>query len=180
MWEPRHLTTQWAFTAWYKGSFSFTWPNDATSICMAEGTPRKLATATQPQFPRTVISLSWIYVTEWSSANWGYGNATLGKTEKLKFQATEHASLLAVALPRGFLVSAFLQFALLHSVTYCDVFPVNTSNNLWILDFMADVLVMRQAELQSIITIAVSLQSLLKSSQLITTLNLTGMHCTLC
>jgi hypothetical protein len=40
---------------------------------------------------------------------------------------------------------------------YCDVFPVNTSNNLRILDFMLDLLVMRQAELQSIITIAVSL-----------------------
>jgi hypothetical protein len=56
----------------------------------------------------------------------------------------------------------------------------NTSNNLRILDYMPDLLVMRQVELQSIITIAVSLQSLLKSSQLITTLNLTGIHCTLC
>jgi hypothetical protein len=33
----------------------------------------------------------------------------------------------------------------------------NTSNNLRILDLMPDLLVMRQAELQSIITIAVSL-----------------------
>jgi hypothetical protein len=40
---------------------------------------------------------------------------------------------------------------------YFDVFPVNTSNNLRILDFMLDLLVMRQAELQSIITIAISL-----------------------
>jgi hypothetical protein len=31
-----------------------------------EGTPRKLATATQPQFPRIVISLSWTHVIEWS------------------------------------------------------------------------------------------------------------------
>jgi hypothetical protein len=36
-----------------------------------ESTPRKLVTATQPQFPRIVISLSWAHVTEWSSANWG-------------------------------------------------------------------------------------------------------------
>jgi hypothetical protein len=36
-----------------------------------EGTPRKLAGATQPQFPRIVISLSWTQVTEWSSAYWG-------------------------------------------------------------------------------------------------------------
>jgi hypothetical protein len=34
-----------------------------------EGTPRKLATATQPQFPRIVISLSLTHVTERSSAN---------------------------------------------------------------------------------------------------------------
>jgi hypothetical protein len=39
-----------------------------------EGTPRKQTTATQPQFPRTIISLSWTHVTEWSSANWGNGN----------------------------------------------------------------------------------------------------------
>jgi hypothetical protein len=41
-----------------------------------EGTPRKLATATQPQFPLTVFSLSWTHVTEWSSAKWGNGKAT--------------------------------------------------------------------------------------------------------
>jgi hypothetical protein len=29
-------------------------------------------------------------------------------TEKLNFQATEHVSLLTIALPRGFLVSAVL------------------------------------------------------------------------
>jgi hypothetical protein len=29
----------------------------------------------QPQFPRTVISLSWTDVTEWSSTNCGKGNA---------------------------------------------------------------------------------------------------------
>jgi hypothetical protein len=34
-----------------------------------QGTPRKLATATQLQFPKTVISLSGTHVTEWSSAN---------------------------------------------------------------------------------------------------------------
>jgi hypothetical protein len=34
----------------------------------AEGTPRELATATQPQFPRIVISLSWTHVSEWSNA----------------------------------------------------------------------------------------------------------------
>jgi hypothetical protein len=38
--------------------------------CQAEGTPWKLATATQPQFPRVVTSLSWTHVTEWSSSNW--------------------------------------------------------------------------------------------------------------
>jgi hypothetical protein len=35
-------------------------------------------------------------------------NTTSGKTEKLDFQATEHASLLTIALPCGFLVSAVL------------------------------------------------------------------------
>jgi hypothetical protein len=35
-------------------------------------------------------------------------NATRRKTEKLNFQATEHASLFTIALPRGFLVSAVL------------------------------------------------------------------------
>jgi hypothetical protein len=39
--------------------------------CRGGGTPRKLATATQPQFPRTVISLSWTHVTKWCSVNWG-------------------------------------------------------------------------------------------------------------
>jgi hypothetical protein len=62
----------------------------------------------QPQFLRIVISLSWTHVTEWSSANWGNGNATRGKTEKLNFQATGHTSLLTIAFPRGFLVSAVL------------------------------------------------------------------------
>jgi hypothetical protein len=62
----------------------------------------------QPQLPRIVISLNWTHVTEWSSANWGNGNATRGEAEKLNFQATEHASLLLVALPRGFLVTAIL------------------------------------------------------------------------
>jgi hypothetical protein len=42
---------------------------------LGRGTPRKLATATQPQFPRTVTTLSWTHVTEWSSANWGNDNA---------------------------------------------------------------------------------------------------------
>jgi hypothetical protein len=36
------------------------------------------------------------------------GNETRGETEKLNFQATEHAGLLTVALPHGFLVSAVL------------------------------------------------------------------------
>jgi hypothetical protein len=52
-------------------------------------------------------SRSWTPVSEWSSANWGNGNATRGKT-KLNFQATGHASLLTTALSRGFLVSAVL------------------------------------------------------------------------
>jgi hypothetical protein len=43
-----------------------------------------------------------------SGANSGNGNATHGTTEKLNFQATEHASLLTTALPRGFLGSAHL------------------------------------------------------------------------
>jgi hypothetical protein len=42
--------------------------------CKKEGTPRKLATATQLQFPRNVIRLSWTRGTKWSSANWGNGN----------------------------------------------------------------------------------------------------------
>jgi hypothetical protein len=58
------------------------------------------------EFSRTVNSLSWTHVNEWSSTNWGCGNATRGKTEKLNFQATEHSILLTIALPRGFLVSA--------------------------------------------------------------------------
>jgi hypothetical protein len=43
--------------------------------CWGEGTPRKLETPTQPQFSRTVISLSWAHVTEWSRAYWGNGKA---------------------------------------------------------------------------------------------------------
>jgi hypothetical protein len=31
-------------------------------------------------------------------------------------------------------------------VLYCDVLPVNSSNNLWILDFMLDLLDTHQAE----------------------------------
>jgi hypothetical protein len=69
-------------------------------------------TATQLQFPITVISLSWTHVTERSSENWGNSNATHGKTEKLNFQAMEHASLLTIALLWGFLVSAVIQHAL--------------------------------------------------------------------
>jgi hypothetical protein len=46
-------------------------PVQAGRQCKGEGTPRKLATATQPQFPRIVISLSWTHVIIWSSANWG-------------------------------------------------------------------------------------------------------------
>jgi hypothetical protein len=57
----------------------------------------------QPQFPRIIFSTSWTHVTEWISANWGNGNATHGETEKLNFQATEHASLLTIEMPRGFL-----------------------------------------------------------------------------
>jgi hypothetical protein len=40
---------------------------------------------------------------------------------------------------------------------YCDVLVGNTSNNLRTLGLMPDLLVIRQAELQLIITIAVSL-----------------------
>jgi hypothetical protein len=47
---------------------------DKVWVSKGEGTPRKLATATQPQFPRIIISRSWIHVTEWSSANWGNSN----------------------------------------------------------------------------------------------------------
>jgi hypothetical protein len=36
----------------------------------------------------------------------GNGNATRRDSEKLNFQATDQASLLTIALPRGFLVSA--------------------------------------------------------------------------
>jgi hypothetical protein len=35
-------------------------------------------------------------------------NATRGNTEKLNIQTTEQASLLTIALSRGFLMSAFL------------------------------------------------------------------------
>jgi hypothetical protein len=48
--------------------------NRKVTLTLGEGTPRKLATATQPQFPRTVISLSWTHITEWSSAYWGNDN----------------------------------------------------------------------------------------------------------
>jgi hypothetical protein len=81
----------------------------ASAIPQGEGTQRKLAIATQPEFPRIVISLSWTHVTEWSRANWGNGNATSRKTEKLNCMTTEHVSLLTVALPRGSLVSAVLR-----------------------------------------------------------------------
>jgi hypothetical protein len=58
-----------------------------TKFCVlaskVEGTTRKVATATQPQFPRIVINLS-----EWSNENWENGNATRGGAEQLKFQAT--------------------------------------------------------------------------------------------
>jgi hypothetical protein len=50
-------------------------PELNTCYWMKQRKLRKLATATQPQFPRTVVSLSWTHVTEWSSANWGNGNA---------------------------------------------------------------------------------------------------------
>jgi hypothetical protein len=76
------------------------------NITLGQSTPRE--TATQPQFPRIVTSMSWTHVTEWSSANWRDGNATHGKTEEFNFQATEYASLLTLALPRGFLLSAVL------------------------------------------------------------------------
>jgi hypothetical protein len=39
------------------------------------GTPRRVATATQPQFPRIAVILSWTHVSEWSSTNWGNGSA---------------------------------------------------------------------------------------------------------
>jgi hypothetical protein len=55
--------------------------------CRAGGTPRHLATATQPRFPRIVISLNWTHVNEWSSANWGNGNASRGMIEELNLQA---------------------------------------------------------------------------------------------
>jgi hypothetical protein len=74
----------------------------------AEVTPRKLATAMQPWFPRTVINQSWTHVTDWSSANWVNSNATCRKADKLNFQVTEHATLLKTALTCGFLVSAGL------------------------------------------------------------------------
>jgi hypothetical protein len=65
----------------------------------------------QPQRNRDFLELlsdSWIHVSEWSNANWGNGNATRGETEKLNFQAPEHATLPTVALPCGFLVFAVL------------------------------------------------------------------------
>ena len=74
-----------------------------------EGTRRKLATATKPEYPIILISQSWTCVTECSSANWGEGHATRREAEKINFQATEHAGLLTDALPRDFLVSAVLQ-----------------------------------------------------------------------
>jgi hypothetical protein len=73
------------------------------SNCKAGSTPRKLVTATQPWFPKIIISLSWTNVIEWSSENWGNGNATRGQTETLNFLATEHDSLLTIELPRRFL-----------------------------------------------------------------------------
>jgi hypothetical protein len=80
---------------------------------------RKLSTATQPQFPRTVIRLRVEHV----ELN---GVAQIEKTamqlqrnsrkaEKLKSQATEQASLLTDVLPRRVLVSGVL-------TCFCDSF----------------------------------------------------------
>jgi hypothetical protein len=54
------------------------------------------------------FSFGLTHGTEWSSAHRGNGNATRQKTEKLKFQATEQASLLTTVLLCSFLVSAVL------------------------------------------------------------------------
>jgi hypothetical protein len=83
----------------------------------AEGTPRKLATATQQQFSRIVISLSWTHVTEWSSANWGTAD-----TRKQRGNAIVRRLACSVAWKLSFSVFPwvalpFPQFALLHSVT---------------------------------------------------------------
>jgi hypothetical protein len=59
--------------------------------------------AAQPRFTRIVISLIWTHVSEWNSTNWGNSNATRRKTEKLNFQAMEHAILLTIKLLQGFL-----------------------------------------------------------------------------
>jgi hypothetical protein len=47
--------------------------------------------------------LSWTHVSVWSRADWGNGNATREGNEKFNFQAKEHASLLTIELPWGFL-----------------------------------------------------------------------------
>jgi hypothetical protein len=83
-----------------------------------EDTPRKLTTATQPQFARTVIRIS--LTRGMNGAAQIEETATqlqdnLRKSEKLNFRATEQASLLTVALPRTFLVSAVL-------TGFCDSF----------------------------------------------------------
>jgi hypothetical protein len=69
-----------------------------------EGIPRKLATEISKNCCQTELNT----YKEWSSANWENGNTTRGKTEKLNIQATEHASLLAIALQCGFILSAVL------------------------------------------------------------------------
>jgi hypothetical protein len=51
------------------------------------------------------------------------------RLRKLNFQAMEHASLLIIALPCGFLVSAVTQVALLHSVM-CSTQADNNSRKL--------------------------------------------------
>jgi hypothetical protein len=79
------------------------------------------------------------------------GNETITFTKIIMPEHTQFASDIS-AFYAACHIATFL-----YSYLYCDVFPVDTSNNLRILDFMLDLLVMRQAEVQSIITIAVSL-----------------------
>jgi hypothetical protein len=78
---------------------------------------RKLATATQPQFPRIVISLSWTRVTVWSSANWGNLQPQRNRNFRELLSAWVEYMLVNGAAQIEETALQFLQFVLLHSVT---------------------------------------------------------------
>jgi hypothetical protein len=61
---------------WFSSTFATAYEEVQAFLNInGEGTRKKPVIATQPQFPRIIITLSRIRGTEWSSANSGNGNA---------------------------------------------------------------------------------------------------------